>query len=332
MQLLRKLAFPISLVYGLVVHVRNVLYDFGILKSTSFKTPTICVGNLSVGGTGKTPMIEYLVALLQDRYKVAVLSRGYKRKSKGFQIASDGGNVEELGDEPYQIFKKFPKITVAVDADRCNGIANLEKSVHPDLVLLDDAFQHRKVKPGFSILLTAYDGLYSKDRYLPTGNLRDSKREARRAHVIVVTKCPDTLDNERQTQVLKSLKPKKEQQVLFSQLRYDHRLKGNGAPLSLEDLLGQRVTLVTGIANPKPLVGYLIDRGVDLEHLEYRDHHFFSTSEIGLFNSKPIVLTTEKDFARLKGKVADLYYIQVKHEFLNGGGAILEKAIHDFMQ
>ncbi|WP_273272976.1 tetraacyldisaccharide 4'-kinase [Maribacter polysiphoniae] len=331
MQLLRKIAFPISLVYALVVSIRNGLYDIGFFKSTTFKTPTICVGNLSVGGTGKTPMIEYLVGHLKAYYKVAVLSRGYKRKSKGFQIASKDGAVEELGDEPYQIFNKFPDITVAVDADRRNGISNLEASVGPDVILLDDAFQHRKVKPDFSILLTAYDNLYAKDWYLPTGNLRDTKKEARRAQVIVVTKCPDTLGEERQRMIRKSLKPKKGQQVLFSRLHYDDALKGNTPALTLNGLLGQKITLVTGIANPEPLVRYLKDKGVDLEHLEFRDHHFFSASEIELFNSKPMVLTTEKDFARLKGKVAHLYYIQVRHDFLNGGGETLHNAIQGIM-
>lgn len=331
MQLLRKIAFPISLVYALVVYIRNGLYDIGFFKSTTFKTPTICVGNLSVGGTGKTPMIEYLVGHLEASYKVAVLSRGYKRKSKGFQIASKGGAVEQLGDEPYQIFNKFPDITVAVDADRRNGISNLEASMGPDVILLDDAFQHRKVKPDFSILLTAYDNLYAMDWYLPTGNLRDAKKEARRAHVIVVTKCPDTLGEERQLTIRKSLRPQKGQQVLFSRLQYDDELKGNTPTLTLNGLLGQKITLVTGIANPKPLVRYLKDKGLDLEHLEFRDHHFFSASEIELFNSKPMVLTTEKDFARLKGKVAHLYYIQVRHDFLNGGGEILHHAIQGIM-
>ncbi|PIF01655.1 MAG: tetraacyldisaccharide 4'-kinase [Maribacter sp.] len=331
MQLLRKIAFPISLVYALVVYIRNGLYDIGFLKSSSFKTPTICVGNLSVGGTGKTPMIEYLVAQLKDSYTVAVLSRGYKRKSKGFQMASSGGKVEEVGDEPYQIFNKFPDITVAVDADRCNGISRLEESVGPDVILLDDAFQHRKVKPVFSILLTAYGNLYTKDWYLPTGNLRDAKKEARRANVIIVTKCPDTLDGEGQLKIRKWLRPKEGQQVLFSRLQYGDRLKGNVPTLTLEGLLGRKITLVTGIANPGPLVRYLTDKGIDLEHLEFRDHHFFSTSEIGLFNSRSIVLTTEKDFARLKGKVAHLYYIEVRHGFLSGGGEILNNSIKGIM-
>ncbi|MGB5498951.1 MAG: tetraacyldisaccharide 4'-kinase, partial [Maribacter sp.] len=173
MQLLRKIAFPISLIYALVVHIRNFLFDVGIFKSNSFHTPTICVGNLSVGGTGKTPMIEYLAEILKERNKVAILSRGYRRKTKGFVLATSDSKVEEIGDEPFQLYSKLSDITVAVDADRCNGIKKLQNIIAPDIILLDDAFQHRKVKPGLSILLTAYDNLYMNDWYLPTGDLRD---------------------------------------------------------------------------------------------------------------------------------------------------------------
>lgn len=327
MQLLRKIAYPISLVYALVVYVRNILYDVGFFKGTSFKTPTICVGNLSVGGTGKTPMIEYLVEHLKDRYKVAVLSRGYGRKSRGYKMAARSSTVEDIGDEPYQIAAKFPDITVAVDADRRQGITKLEQAIQPDVILLDDAFQHRKVKPLFSILLTAFDNLYSEDWYLPTGNLRDTRGEAHRADVIIVTKCPATLGEDRQLEIRQQLRPKEHQNVLFSTLRYDEVLKNKASNIALKSLTGQKVTLVTGIANPGPLVQYLVDKGLDVEHLVYRDHHFFSTSEIELFNSKAIVLTTEKDYTRLEGKVDTLYYIQVKHHFLNKDALRLIDAI-----
>ena len=331
MQLLRKIAYPISLVYALVVYVRNVLYDVGFFKGTSFKTAIICVGNLSVGGTGKTPMIEYLVEHLKGTYKVAVLSRGYGRKSRGYKIAARNSTVEDLGDEPYQIARKFPDITVAVDGDRRHGITNLEQTIQPDVILLDDAFQHRKVKPFFSILLTAFDNLYSEDWYLPTGNLRDTRSEAHRADVIVVTKCPASLAEERQLEISQQLCPKEHQNVLFSTLHYDDVLKNKTSNIFLKALTGQKITLVTGIANPRPLVQYLVDKGVDVEHLAYRDHHFFSTSEIELFNSKAMVLTTEKDFTRLEGKVGNLYYIRVKHHFLNKGASRLIDAIMEAM-
>ncbi|MCP4975632.1 MAG: tetraacyldisaccharide 4'-kinase [Maribacter sp.] len=331
MQLLKKLAFPISLIYALVVHIRNFLYDIGLFKSNSFSTPTICVGNLSTGGTGKTPMIEYLVEFLKNKNKVAVLSRGYRRRSKGFVLATSASKVEEIGDEPFQIYSKHPDIVVAVDANRCNGIRNLQHNSNPGIILLDDAFQHRRVKPNFSILLTAYDDLYTNDWYLPTGNLRDSKREAKRANLIVVTKCPAQLNRKKQAEIIKILNPNSHQEVLFSSFSYDQEIKGNASSIALDDLLGRRITLVTGIANPKPLVNYLENKGMEFEHLEYNDHHFFSSSEIELFNSKKFVLTTEKDFVRLKGKVSNLNYISVRHEFLEDGASVLEQAVNGIM-
>lgn len=330
MQLLRKLAFPISVVYALVVIVRNFLYDTGVFKSRSFKTKTICVGNLSVGGTGKTPMIEYLIKLISIKHKVAVLSRGYKRKSKGFVLASRKTVVEELGDEPFQIHSKFPNVQVAVDADRCNGIDELEKEVKPEVILMDDAFQHRKVKPTFSIVLTTYDKPYTTDWYLPTGDLRDSKKEARRADVIVVTKCPEDLSVKAQKTFIGQLNTKDNQQVLFSSITYNPTLKGT-SPISLSGLANQKFTLVTGIADPKPLVTYLKKAGLNFDHLEFKDHHFFTEAEITSFNSKDMILTTEKDYMRLKGKVDDLYYITIETQFLNDGEKILTGRLNQLM-
>ncbi len=331
MQLLKKIAFPFSLMYALVVRIRNFLFDVGFFKSSSFSTPTICVGNLSTGGTGKTPMIEYLADLLKKKNKVAVLSRGYRRSTKGFILATATRSVEEIGDEPFQIFSKHSDIVVAVDEDRCNGIRKLQQSSNPDIILLDDAFQHRSVKPTFSILLTAYDNLYTKDWYLPTGNLRDSKRESRRANLIVVTKCPAKLNSEKQSGIIRILNPKPHQKIIFSAFSYDQDIKGNSSFIVMDDLMGKRITLVTGIANPKPLVYYLENKGIGFEHLDFRDHHFFSSSEIALLNSKAFVLTTEKDFARLKGKVTNLYFISVRHEFLDNGASVLEHAVNDIM-
>ena len=319
MQLLRILAFPISLIYACVVYLRNFLYDQNLFKGKSFDTKTICVGNLSVGGTGKTPMIEFFIRNLKDTKKLAVLSRGYGRKSKGFVLSNPQVQVEELGDEPYQITKKFPEITVAVDANRQQGIATLESSVAPDIILLDDAFQHRKVKCDFYVLLTAYGKLYVDDWYLPTGNLRDSKREAKRANVIVVTKCPKNISDKEQHAIRKKLNPKEKQKVVFSYLEYDTELKGRATAMSLAALQGRKVTLVTGIADPSPLVAYLKYKGLELEHLAYSDHHFFSDKEIDMFKTKDLILTTEKDFVRLSGKIEELYYIGIKHVFLGNG-------------
>jgi tetraacyldisaccharide 4'-kinase len=191
MIILRYLLFPFSFIYGWITTIRNFLFEKNILKSTSFEIPIIVVGNLSVGGTGKTPQIEYLIRLLSPKYKVATLSRGYKRKSTGFILANADATSELIGDEPYQLHQKFPNIHVAVDADRANGIQQLRsQKERPEVILLDDAFQHRKVKAGWYILLSSFDDLYFNDYVLPTGNLRESRKGASRADMIIITKCP----------------------------------------------------------------------------------------------------------------------------------------------
>lgn len=331
LQLLRKIAFPFSLIYALVVRMRNFFYDRGIFKSKSFITPTLCVGNLSVGGTGKTPMIEFLVRLFEG-HKVAVLSRGYKRQSEGFLLADADSSVLDLGDEPYQIHQKFPEINVAVDADRRNGIAQLEALVKPEIILLDDAFQHRKVKPSFSILLTAYGQLYVDDWYLPTGNLRDSKSEAKRANSIIVTKCPEDLSEAEQTKIIEKLKPLPHQKVLFSKLKYHTVLQGGDSQnLSFSEVKGGKVALVTGIAAPKPLVRHLKSIGLVFEHYEFGDHHHFSDSDIQQFHGYDWILTTEKDYVRLKGRVKNLFYLEVAHSFSAQDRSFLEKTLKNLI-
>jgi tetraacyldisaccharide 4'-kinase len=331
-QLLRKIAFPISLVYALVVRIRNYLYDLGIFKSRSFSIPILCVGNLSMGGTGKTPMAEFLIATLKDRYQVAFLSRGYKRKSSGFVLASSNSTVEDLGDEPFQVHAKFPMVAVAVDADRTRGILTLQKVADPDVIILDDALQHRKVAAGFTVLLTSFDTLYCDDRYFPTGNLRDSRREAKRADLIIVTKCPPQLTQNQQDEIVKRLRPKSGQRVLFGYLVYGSNLESENQRISLSSIKNKRVTLITGIANPAPLVAYLDEAGIFFEHLNFRDHHYFTPNEIKCFNSKEFVLTTEKDYMRLKGRVQNLYYLSIQHGFLNQGESDLKDALSQFMK
>lgn len=326
-QLLRKIAFPFSLVYALVVHVRNFLYNIGVFVSKTYSTPTICVGNLSVGGTGKTPMIEYLIRVLEG-HKVAVLSRGYKRKSEGFLLADSNSSVLDLGDEPFQIHQKFPKVSVAVDADRRNGMVQLESRVEPQVVLLDDAFQHRRVKPKYSILLTAHDNLFVDDWYLPTGNLRDAKREYKRADMIIVTKCPEVLSKDERRTISKKLKPLPYQNVLFSTLTYDDQVKQkSGDGLALDTLKEKRLALVTGIASPGPLVKYLKTKGLLFEHVEFGDHHHFTDDEINTFKDFELILTTEKDYVRLEGRVQNLFYLEVGHSFDSEDRALLEKAV-----
>lgn len=331
MQVLRKLLFPISLVYALIVFLRNRFYDWGIFSSRSFETKILCVGNLSVGGTGKTPMIELLVELLRDKNRIAVLSRGYKRKSSGFVLASRETSVQDLGDEPFQLKSKYPTLPVAVDANRSNGIAQLETIHKPDVILLDDAFQHRKVKPDFAILLTAFTNLYSEDWYLPTGNLRDSKMEADRADIIVVTKCPEFLSLQERNEIRRKLAPKEDQELLYSFLSYNTRLKGNGPVSSLSGLKNTNLTLVTGIANPKPLIDFLKKEGLSFKHLRFSDHHFFSEKELASLRKEACILTTEKDYVRLKDELKQLYYIEVKHKFLDNGKEVFDRALNKFM-
>jgi len=331
MQLLRKLLFPVSLLYGMVVFARNRLYDWGVFKATSYSTTTICIGNLSVGGTGKTPMTELLIRSLSPHYKVAVLSRGYKRKSSGFVMATHTTSVQELGDEPFQIFTKFPKISVAVDADRRNGIQRLEREIKPDVILLDDAFQHRRVNPDFSILLTTYDTLYVDDWYLPTGDLRDAKYAAERADCIIVTKCPETLSEAEQVAIRKKIAPKEHQTILFAYLSYGDEVIGIHSGLTLDAFKDKEVTLVTGIANPKPVVSYLKNNGILFEHLAYKDHHFFTKKELEVLRSKECILTTEKDFVRLKEDLANIYYLPVAHSFFGNGKAVLEQWLERLM-
>ena len=311
--------------------MRNFLFDVGIFTSKSYKTPTICVGNLSVGGTGKTPMTEYLLRLLKD-YRVAVLSRGYKRKSKGFYLGGPESTVLDLGDEPYQIHKKFSKVTVAVDADRRRGIKNLERTANPEVIVLDDAFQHRKVQPTYSILLTTFHNLYVDDWYLPTGNLRDAKKEAKRADLIIVTKCPTTIGEEDKKRVMEKLKPRSFQKVLFATLKYqDYVTDGKKGIVPLAELKNTPLALVTGIASPGPLVQFLKTVGINFEHFSFGDHHHFTDGEVERFKEYETVLTTEKDFVRLEGRVENLYFLEIAHSFSDEDAAVLEGVVQGLL-
>lgn len=314
MKLLRKILFPLVPVYYGVTTLRNMLYDLGLKKSKSYTLPVICVGNLSVGGTGKTPMIEYLVKLLKDDYKLATLSRGYKRKSEGFQLANENTTVEILGDEPFQFYSKFQEeIEVAVDGNRQEGIETLMAlKSPPEIILLDDAYQHRKVKAGFNILLTTYHNLYTDDFVLPTGNLREPRSGANRANIIVVTKCPNNLEASKKVEIVNQINPKKHQSVFFSSIDYSEEvisLIGTKAIDKLHDF-----TLVTGIANPKLLVDFLNNKDLKFEHLNFKDHHGFTQEDISKLKEKELIVTTEKDFMRLKHYESlrdKLYYLPI---------------------
>jgi tetraacyldisaccharide 4'-kinase len=318
MNFLRKILFPISIIYWLVTFVRNWLYDVGFFKSKSYNLPIIAIGNLSAGGTGKTPHTEYLIRLLKDNYKVAVLSRGYKRSTKGFVLANEVISASELGDESYQIHTKFPDVSVAVCEDRQTGIENLISTIKPDVILLDDAFQHRKVKAGFYILLTAYDDLFSDDYILPFGNLRESAIGKKRSNLVVVTKCPATLSEQEQDKVKRKLKVNVP--VFFTSIDYDTEVFSAEKVINVSDVISKEKVIVAGIAKPKYFIDYL-NSGKD-KVLIYPDHHNFSEQEISELNSlaqDKILVTTEKDFVRLNGKINsdNLFYLPIKSKFLN---------------
>ncbi|MCX6172068.1 MAG: tetraacyldisaccharide 4'-kinase [Flavobacterium sp.] len=319
MILLRKLLFPFAILYGLLTSLRIYLYDKGIFKSYSFDIPVIVVGNLSVGGTGKTPQIEYLIRLLSSKYRIATLSRGYKRKSKGFVLADANSNAEILGDEPFQYFKKFPEIKVAVDADRQNGIKQLlNQKEKPEVILLDDAFQHLRVRAGFYILLTSFDDLFIDDFILPMGNLRETRNGAKRANMIIVSKCPTTISQLEQETIKKKIGF--DIPIFFSFIDYDDKVYNQNDTLEVSEIKSKEKVLLAGIANPKPFFDYLKTKNDEI--LTFSDHHHFSESEI--INIKNIardkvIITTEKDFVRLNSDILakQLYYLPIKSKFID---------------
>lgn len=332
MNFLRKILFPVAFVYWIVTWMRNYFYDKQIFKSKSFDLPIIAVGNLSVGGTGKTPQIEYLIRLLQDEFKVATLSRGYKRETNEFVLANNSTTVKEIGDEPFQFFTKFPKIKVAVDANRINGITQLLKLDNkPEVILLDDAFQHRKVKAGFYILLTTYSELFCDDFILPFGNLREPSLGKKRANMIIVTKCPADISELAMSEIKAKLNVNVP--VFFSRIEYDELAYSEIESIKSVDIKQTEKTIITGIAKPFPFISHLKKEN-DLV-LEFSDHHNFTKKEIDkikeLANNKTII-TTEKDFMRLKGSLSkeQLFYLPIKSLFLKDAD-VLDKIILDYV-
>ena len=312
---MRFLLLPFAILYGLGVRLRHFLYDRGWLSSKRYPFPILCVGNLAVGGTGKTPMVEYLVRLLGQE-QVAILSRGYRRKTRGFILADDSATAMTLGDEPYQYHRKFPRATVAVCESRQEGIERLLENPHFKYIILDDAFQHRKVQAGTNLLLTSYYKLYTQDFLLPVGSLRDIRSRARKAQIIIVTKCPELTQTE-QEKIIQQLKPLPSQKVYFTSIAYSDRVYSHEDSQALKDFIATPFTLVTGIANPTPLVDFLEKQGASFEHLAYSDHHHFSNRELEFLRQKERILTTEKDYVRLEGALSTLYYLPIETQFLN---------------
>lgn len=320
LSVLRILLFPFSLVYALVVYIRNKLFDFEIFKSTQHSGVfTLTIGNLAVGGTGKSPMAEYLIRLLAAKYKVAVLSRGYGRKTKGFLYVQEGSRPEEVGDEPLQIKRKFPSVLVAVCGDRNEGVRMLkEKS---EVILLDDAFQHRRLLPDFSLLLFEYSSLLRTPLPLPTGNFRDLMGQSHRADCIMITKCPRTENRNERQKIEKRVRKYSEAPIFYSKIEYLDLISIKKTLLSFEKLHEYNVLLFTGIANPQPLFQFLHKNVKSITSVYFPDHHSFLKKDYqkildsyGQIEEQKLIITTEKDFVRMDKKIFDdlpLYYIPI---------------------
>lgn len=316
MKYIRFLLFPFSLLYGLILHLRNKCYDYGILKSYSFSIPVIVVGNLATGGTGKSPMIEFLLNHFKTKHRLGVVSRGYKRQSKGYREVFEDSTVGEVGDEPLQIKRKFPDVVVAVSEKRTTGIEKIKNRV--EVVLLDDAFQHREVKASQYILLTTYYDRYSKDFVLPTGNLREFRNGAKRADIIVVTKCPPDLSRRESEHIKKELNLRNPQKCYFSTIVYASEIVNHTAKKSLTELKQQIFTLVTGIANPDSLVAHLKNLGLTFKHSDFPDHHYFSDDELEKIQQEPLIVTTEKDYMRMAPRLKNpnVYFLPISVKIL----------------
>ena len=342
---------PLSWLYGVVVKTRNTLFEMGVLKSRSFQIPIISVGNITVGGTGKTPHVEYMVRLLKDQFHVAVLSRGYKRKSKGFIKADNQTTMPEIGDEPYQMKQKFTDVTIAVDKNRCHGIDLLtEQDDKLDVILLDDAFQHRYVKPGINILLVDYHRLIIYDKLLPAGRLREPLNGKDRADIVIVTKCPKDLKPMEFRVVTKAMHLYPYQRLYFTTLEYaelQSLFQTSTANIpTLDSLHDTHVMLLTGIASPEQLEHDLAPLSPHLTPLTFADHHQFKAKDIELINntfatmqSPKIIITTEKDATRLNtvGGLSDevkknMYVLPVRISFMQDQDNMFNQQITDYVR
>lgn len=341
----RVLLLPFAVLFWIAVAIRNWMYDKNILKSTSFGLPLICVGNLSVGGTGKSPMVEYLVLHLKNRFKVATLSRGYKRKTKGYALANDTTTAIDIGDEPMQFHLKFPGVPVAVGEERLDAIPQLlHDKPQTEAIILDDAFQHRVVKAGLNIILTDCNNLFTRDFFLPTGDLRDQRKSAKRAQLIVVTKCAPDLSEEERKSIIEEIDPLPNQTVFFTTISY-----GTPYHITKHDFRfvneKTEVLLVTGIANPRPLKKYLEERIETYYMMSYNDHHIFSMLDWkdikkrfeNLSAEKKIILTTEKDSMRLLKFRQEMdgmpfYVLPIEHKFLFNQENEFNQLVTNFIQ
>ncbi len=346
--------YPLSLIYGAVTYIRNFLYNTEILPSVEFSIPVICVGNITVGGTGKTPHTEYLAGLLRENFRVSTLSRGYKRKTRDFRIATLSSLVNEIGDEPLQILHKFPDVLVTVDRDRVHGVRKiLEERPETEVIILDDGYQHRRITPGFSILLSDFDRLIVRDYLLPYGNLRESKDNMRRADIILITKSPENISPIQRRLIVKEVDKAPYQNLYFTSLIYKDLLPVFDIPerekdhskISLSGDCG--VVLITGIANPSPLKEHIEKTAGEIVHFCYPDHYNFKEKDIinilsafnDLKSTTKYLITTEKDAVRLREftNIAKpirsvFYYIPVEVYFLNDDKNEFDNLIVDYVR
>jgi tetraacyldisaccharide 4'-kinase len=326
----RVLLLPFALIYGWIVSLRNWMYDKNYLHSVRFNVPLICVGNLSLGGTGKSPMVEHLLSILSEEYKIGTLSRGYKRKTKGYALADQNTTALEIGDEPMQFHIKFPNVSVAVGERRIEAIPQLIQDVPKiQAIVLDDAFQHREIVADFNIILTEYDNLYCDDFFIPTGDLRDHRDAAKRADIIIVTKCPDNLSAIERDEIIEKIYPEQHQSVFFTTIQYETPYHIYNPADQWILTMRDEVLLVCGIANPLPLKNYIHEHTHTYYQISYSDHHIFSIEDLqemkekfDQINSKSkLILTTEKDAVRLVKYTQELnniplYVLPIKPKFL----------------
>lgn len=336
---------PLSVLYGLGVDIRNRLFNLGILETHEFDVPIICVGNITVGGTGKTPHTEALINVLKNDYRVACLSRGYKRKTSGFVLANENSTANDIGDEPMQIKTKFPDITVAVDADRVRGIKKLmQLTEKPEVIVLDDGFQHRYVKADINIMLVDYNRPIYEDHLLPLGRLRESQKAKDRANYIIVTKCPPNISPIEKRIISKHLNLRAYQQLLFTTMKYGDILPLDGSghcPITPKG----SILCVTGIAQPAPYVEHLKKYSEQIKHIAFPDHHNYSDPDVQrilqeysqINNPNKCIFTTEKDVVRLKlcnipeDIRQQIFYIPIEPEFLTPKDQLI-KNIYDYVR
>ena len=336
---MKFLLYPLSIVYNLITSLRNLLFDLGLINSVQYKIPTIGVGNLSTGGTGKSILVDYLIELLKIKYRITTLSRGYNRDTSGFIQATSKSSAYEIGDEPYQFYSKHPEINVVVCEDRRKGMKLILNNLpNTEISIWDDVFQHRYVKPGLMLLTTTFKYPYYQDEVLPVGNLRENKSSSKRADLIIVTKCPDKLSYIEKLEFLEKLSPDENQKVFFSTISYKKNLKSDDSTIQIDNLREEEFILVTGIADSSYLVKYLNNKNLKFKHLKYSDHYNFkkpSIDKILSISRNKKIITTEKDYGRLKPKInrGEIYYLEVSIEFPNNLNKIsFDEVVYDFVE